>query len=285
MIATSLVASHRRISQRCAQRFYKTIHGFFASRSIYSNVGENASRSTTRVGPCGGIQILWQQQQQQHNHQRHRVGLSGWTGARGHDLTAESLSVGGDKPKVIVTAMAPTGFDVQNCVKRVVMEGNVPQNDAVDESNTGVIHMNGSIVLFPHACFLWNVRSAEDVTLESLSPVLLHSPKIDYLFIGLDHPAISTPKDTSSNNHRHASTHRMTVPNLSVIQETCRQKFGLFVEVMGLSNAMGTFNILNAEDRSVAAALVMYNDDDDDEVQRATLPPKHLLPKEDDKSK
>jgi uncharacterized protein len=32
---------------------------------------------------------------------------------------------------------------------------------------------------------------------------------------------------------------------------------------MGLSNAMGTFNILNAEDRQVAVALILNQDEDD----------------------
>lgn len=162
--------------------------------------------------------------------QSYRRFLSGWTGVRGHDITGESLDWG-DRPKVILLSYAPSGFDVQNTVKKV---------DNAEESD-GVVHMNGSILVFPFGCFLWKVESAVDVTLASLAPILLHRPKLDYLFIGCNG----------------------TIPaaELDVIQSAFRSH-NIVVEQMTLSNAVGTFNILNAEDRQVAAALVMAADDD-----------------------
>lgn len=164
------------------------------------------------------------------NHARRE--FSGWTGARGHDITGESLEWG-DRPKVIVHSFAPTGFDVQNTVKRI----------DETEGSDGVVHMNGSILVFPFGCFLWKVGSPADVTLESLAPVLLHRPKLDYLFIGCN------------NNSKE------TISDLNRIQAAFRSH-GIVVEQMALSNAVGTFNILNAEDRQVAAALVLDSGDD-----------------------
>jgi uncharacterized protein len=48
----------------------------------------------------------------------------------------------------------------------------------------GLVHYTGSIMAFPTACFLWTVRRPEDLTLESLAPILLHQPAMEYLFIG-----------------------------------------------------------------------------------------------------
>lgn len=97
--------------------------------------------------------------------------------------------------------------------------------------------MNGSIMAFPFGCFFWNVTRAEDVTFESVSPALLHQPRLEYLFIGTDQGDIP-----------------------SVEMERIRKRFraqNTFVEKVSLTNAMGTFNILNAEDRQVAVALIL----------------------------
>jgi uncharacterized protein len=180
-----------------------------------------------------------------------------WTGARGHDLTGDLLlhGGGGPRPKVIVTAMAPTGFDVLNAVKRVVVENddtttNTTTPEYADDNNSGVLHMNGSILLFPWGCFLWKVHSIADLTLESLAPVILHRPKLDYLFVGHD----------QSNNDGSAAR-AATQNHVRPLQEALRSH-GIVMECMGLSNAMGTFNILNAEDRQVAVALILNHQDD-----------------------
>jgi uncharacterized protein len=173
-----------------------------------------------------------------------------WSGARGHDLTGDLLwqGGGGQRPKVIVTAMAPTGFDVHNAVKRVEDDNNNTPEYAQD--NSGVLHMNGSILLFPWGCFLWNVHSMADLTLESLAPVILHRPKLDYLFVGHDQSkgGSGTVPRTAIENH------------VRPLQEALRSQ-GIVMECMSLSNAMGTFNILNAEDRQVAVALILNQDD------------------------
>jgi uncharacterized protein len=179
-------------------------------------------------------------------------GGGGWTGARGHDITRDALEwrrrPGGNddddddqyRPKINITGYGESGFNVKNMVKKL---------DAQHEHDTdGTVHMNGSIIAFPDGCFLWNMKHPHDVTIASLSSVLLYRPKLDYLFIGCDDGYGS-------------------IPQLNAIQNSMRLH-GIVVEQMQVYNAIGTFNILNAEDRLVGLALLMssshHADDDSD---------------------
>jgi uncharacterized protein len=96
---------------------------------------------------------------------------------------------------------------------------------------------------FPSSCFLWNVRRNADLTFESIAPVLLYRPKLEYLFLGSSE---SIPPQTVQ-----------TIRN--ALQE---EGIKMVVEPMDLTNAMGTFNILNGEDRMVAVALILPSDMD-----------------------
>ena len=109
--------------------------------------------------------------------------------------------------------------------------------DPNERAESGTLHMNGSILAFPFGCFLWNIETVEEITLESLAPVILHRPKLDYLFVG-------------------GNTGHIPAAELTRIREEL-QKHTIVFEKLDLSNAMGTFNILNAEDRQVAVALVI----------------------------
>jgi len=153
---------------------------------------------------------------------------------RGQDLLADSLAFGARR-KIILDSYSPTGFDVH---------GVLPKVDNVDEQETKdtnqILHMNGSIIAFPHSCYLWNVSKPKDVTLESLAITMLHNPSLEYLFIGSDIPL--PPRE------------------LNRIRKELRNK-NIVVEQLDISNSMGTFNILNGEDRRVAAALVIDIDD------------------------
>ena len=133
-------------------------------------------------------------------------------------MTADMMAGEDGKPKVTVEAYAPTGFDVRNTVRCL---------DETEKSD-GIVHMNGSILLFPYGCFLWKVETAEDVTVESLSPILLHRPKLDYLFIGCN---------------RHGGKGGISQEVMKTIQNEMG-KHGIAVEQLTLGNAIGTFNIL-----------------------------------------
>lgn len=169
----------------------------------------------------------------------HRV-FSDW--GKGQDLLGDSLDWG-DKPKVVLDGYSPSGFDVINIIEKM---------DEDEESDSGGVHMAGSIMAFPSGCFLWNIRTIEDVTMESLAPAILHRPKLDYLFLGSDQP--------------------MDPEKLYHIKMELREKADIVVEQLDVGNAMGTFNILNGEDRPIAAALVLLEEkfDDDNIVDETT---------------
>ncbi|KAL3784160.1 hypothetical protein ACHAWO_006374 [Cyclotella atomus] len=151
---------------------------------------------------------------------------------KGQDLLEDSLTHR-TRRKIILDSYGPSGFDV----KGMIRVGDVPINDEVTGEDV-IIHMNGSIAVFPNACFLWNVKSPKDVTLESLSVVKLYKPTVEYLFIGCD-----SPMPTMELN--------------KIKREFGRGDNHVIVEQMDVMNAMGTFNILNGEDRRVACVLVL----------------------------
>jgi hypothetical protein len=110
-------------------------------------------------------------------HRQRRRHFSEFPG--GVDLLEEGANE--ERPKITLDAYAPTGFDVSNMIQKV--------NKGDEEtSESGAVHMTGSIFAFPRACFLWNITSAENITLETLAPVIIYRPKIKYLFLGCNAP-------------------------------------------------------------------------------------------------
>ena len=154
---------------------------------------------------------------------------------RGTDLLADSLAHG-SRRKIILESYAPSGVDVKGLVK----VGGIPSEGDL-EGEDKIIHMNGSIVVFPDACFLWNVKHPDEVTLESLEVVRLYQPKVEYLFIGCDKP--------------------LPTNELNRIKKEFRKR-EIVTEQMDIMNAMGTFNILNGEDRRVSCVLVIDPNDE-----------------------
>mmetsp|Transcript_12573 Transcript_12573/g.18960 ORF Transcript_12573/g.18960 Transcript_12573/m.18960 type:complete len:287 (+) Transcript_12573:950-1810(+) len=150
---------------------------------------------------------------------------------RGTDLLADSLAHG-PRRKIVLESYAPSGVDV----KGFIQVGEQPDDDDNAPGEDKVVHMNGSIVAFPDACFLMNIHSPEEVTLECLSVVKLYQPTVEYLFIGCEHPV--PPSE------------------MNKIKAEFRKK-DVVVEQMDIMNCVGTFNILNGEDRRVACVLVV----------------------------
>jgi uncharacterized protein len=155
--------------------------------------------------------------------------------SRGTDLLADSLSHG-PRRKIVLEGYGPSGIDVRGLIRvgDNPVDGEIPGEDVI-------VHMNGSIVAFPDMCYLWDVNATHDVTLESLSIVRLYVPVPEYLFIGCDGQVPSA--------------------ELSKIRKELRRK-DIVVEQMDIMNAMGTFNILNGEDRRVACVLVIDPSDE-----------------------
>uniref|UniRef100_A0A7S2XSB0 NADH dehydrogenase [ubiquinone] 1 alpha subcomplex assembly factor 3 n=1 Tax=Attheya septentrionalis TaxID=420275 RepID=A0A7S2XSB0_9STRA len=184
-------------------------------------------------------------------------GLSSYAG-RGTDLLADSLAFG-ERPKIILDSYAPSGFDIFGLMDRPIQAKSTTEKSSDDENsgeietysqNQGVVHMNGSILAFPHSCFLWKVSSPRDVTLASLAAVMTHDPPVEFLFIGCNKPL--PPRE------------------LNKIKNTLSKDKGIVVEQMDVMNAMGTFNVLNGEDRRVAVALVLEDEEKADTSQRGS---------------
>jgi uncharacterized protein len=174
-------------------------------------------------------------------------------------LLGDQLSAGNARPKIVLDAYAPpTGFDVSGMITKV---------DEREEAESGAVHMNSRAILaFPNACFLWNVTSIHDISVESLSSVLLHRPKLEYLFIGTTEPIPLLQLDKIKKEFKEKGGIVVERLNLVRCYWTAESMLCVLSGSCGIltlsafscqSNAMGTFNILNGEDRPVAVALLL----------------------------
>lgn len=92
----------------------------------------------------------------------------------------------------------------------------------------------GSIIVTPAGIRIWPVARFAEVTIESLQPVLDEAETIDFLLIGTGADIAFVP------------------PGL---RDPLKQA-GITVEGMATGAAARTYNVLVAEDRRVAAALI-----------------------------
>jgi uncharacterized protein len=97
---------------------------------------------------------------------------------------------------------------------------------------SGVIH-HGPVLVFPDLTVPWHVESASDVTVESLSPVIEHGG-VGVLLLGLGRSTSAVP---------------------AVLRSALRAA-RIALEPMDTGAACRTYNVLVAEDRRVAAALI-----------------------------
>ena len=116
----------------------------------------------------------------------------------------------------------------------------VPENRQIVQSygsgrfKVSQIEHQGSIIVLPSRSLSWTVDVFEDINLQNLSSVFEEEPRIEILLIGCGQMMQLLPRDLS---------------------ETCRQK-GLAIDAMDTGAACRTYNILAAEGRRVAAALI-----------------------------
>ncbi|WIJ23738.1 Mth938-like domain-containing protein [Devosia sp. RR2S18] len=97
----------------------------------------------------------------------------------------------------------------------------------------GVSH-RGSLLCVPGSMQAWGVERADQVTLETLAPVLAAADDIDVLLIGLGHDISAIPRQ---------------------LREAFRER-QVIVEAIATGGAVRTYNVLMAEERAVAAALI-----------------------------
>jgi uncharacterized protein len=98
---------------------------------------------------------------------------------------------------------------------------------------SGVVH-EGSIIVFPDRTLAWPVASVDEVSLESLQPILAERETVEVALLGCG-------------------------ARLTQVPTGVRQLFrrsGLGFELMDTGAACRTYNVLAAEDRRVVAALI-----------------------------
>jgi uncharacterized protein len=97
----------------------------------------------------------------------------------------------------------------------------------------GMSH-RGSLLCLPTGMDAWRIATAAELTLEALAPVMAVADDIDVLFIGLG-------------------------PEIAALDPAIRSAFRarhVIVEAVATRAAISTYNILLAERRAVAAALI-----------------------------
>ena len=97
---------------------------------------------------------------------------------------------------------------------------------------SGVIY-HGPILVFPDLTVAWDAASAPDVTSETLAPVIEHGG-VEILLLGLGRSTSAVP----------------------AALRTALRTAGIALEAMDTGAACRTYNVLVAEDRRVAAALI-----------------------------
>ncbi len=92
----------------------------------------------------------------------------------------------------------------------------------------------GSVLVLPERSLAWPIAAIEEISLDSLAPVIAAAAELEILLIGCG-------------------------PRLALVPEDLRQALreaGVVVEPMDTGAACRTYNVLIAEDRPVAAALI-----------------------------
>ncbi|WP_033069967.1 Mth938-like domain-containing protein [Thalassospira australica] len=94
--------------------------------------------------------------------------------------------------------------------------------------------VTGSILLFPEAVYSWGVTSTEDITPQSFSRIIENAEEIDILLLGMGSQLTPVP----------------------LAWRQALKEHGIVIEPMDTGAACRTYNVLVAEARRVAAAMI-----------------------------
>lgn len=97
----------------------------------------------------------------------------------------------------------------------------------------GVSH-RGSLLCLPTGMYAWEVAAVDDISAEALAPVFAVADDIDVLLIGVGPDIAAIPRE---------------------LREALRER-RVIVEAVNTGSAVRTYNVLLAEKRAVAAALI-----------------------------
>jgi uncharacterized protein len=114
-----------------------------------------------------------------------------------------------------------------------------PQQVGIDAYGNGGFRFagmshRGSLLCLPTGMQAWDVTDKGQISLETLAPVLALADDIDVLLIGIGPDIAAIPRD---------------------LREALRER-QVIVEAVNTGSAIRTYNVLLAEQRAVAAALI-----------------------------
>lgn len=114
-----------------------------------------------------------------------------------------------------------------------------PQQVGIDAYGNGGFRFagmshRGSLLCLPTGMQAWTVTDKDQISLETLAPVLALADDIDVLLIGIGPDIAAIPRD---------------------LREALRER-QVIVEAVNTGSAIRTYNVLLAEERAVAAALI-----------------------------
>ncbi len=120
-----------------------------------------------------------------------------------------------------------------------IYEGFVPGRYPIDAYGNGGFRFadmshRGSLLLLPSGVRAWDVTRPQDLSEEAFAPVFAESDDIEFLLLG-------------------------TGVDMAFVSPAVRQRFreaGIGLDVMQTGAAARTYNVLLAENRRVAAALI-----------------------------
>lgn len=117
--------------------------------------------------------------------------------------------------------------------------GYYPQQVGIDAYGNGGFRFaemshRGSLLCLPTGMHAWPVMEPGEITADTLAAVFAAADQIDVLLIGLGHDIAAIPRDL-----------RQALRDRKVI-----------VEAVSTGSAVRTYNVLLAEQRAVAAALI-----------------------------
>jgi uncharacterized protein len=114
-----------------------------------------------------------------------------------------------------------------------------PQQVGIDAYGNGGFRFaglshRGSLLCLPSGMAAWNVSDVGGITLQSLAPVFAAADDIDVLLIGVGPDIAAIPRE---------------------LRDALRER-RVIVEAVNTGSAIRTYNVLLAEERAVAAALI-----------------------------
>jgi len=124
-----------------------------------------------------------------------------------------------------------------------IREAHFPGRPPIDAYGAGGFRFadmshRGSILCLPSGVHGWDATDADDITAETLARVFAEADGIEVLLVGMGDEFRRVPPD---------------------LQAALREQ-GIVTDAMSTGSAVRTYNVLLAEDRAVAAALIAVDE-------------------------